>query len=211
MPARLAPRLPWGCLAVALAIAAGPGPARAGDAGPPGLDRLLAALAAAAPGRVRFTEERHLELLTVPVRLSGTLSFVPPARLERHVLMPREERWTIDGDQVEVETPAAGDRSEDSIVIALSDHAPLAALVTGLRAILAGDAAALAAVYTIALDGGAGDADRAGWSLRLTPRPATFREAVQEVRLDGTGSGIATIEVIETDGDRTLIRIDPGR
>ena len=56
------------------------------------LSRLTAGLALKSPATVGFSEERRLQYLTEPLILEGTLSFEPPARLEKQVLRPKWER-----------------------------------------------------------------------------------------------------------------------
>lgn len=172
--------------------------ARAEEAWP--VRSLLVLLAQAAPPTVRFVEERHLEQLTEPLQSAGTLTFVPPSRLERHVLDPREEVWTIDGDQVAVAT-APGERQ----TALLSDQPPLAVLIAGLRAILTADAETLERHFTIGLDGGP-----AAWTLHLTPRREDLRGAIREIRIAGAGARIATIETIESSGDRSILHLSDG-
>ncbi len=162
------------------------------------LSRLIAGLAQDSASTVGFSEVRRLQYLTEPLFLEGTLTFVPPARLERLVLRPIRERMIVDGDVLTIEAS----RTTLPARVLLSDHPALDGFITALRSVLAGDQGTLERIYTIALEGG-----EASWSLRLTPKPERLRAAVSEVRIGGTGREITTVEVIETGGDRSVITI----
>ena len=104
----------------------------------------------------------------------------------------------VDGDVLTIEAS----RNTPPARLLLSDHPALDAFITALRSVLAGDQGTLERIYGIALEGG-----EASWSLRLTPKSARLRAVVSEVRIDGAGHDIATVEVIETGGDRSVITI----
>jgi outer membrane lipoprotein-sorting protein len=162
------------------------------------LSDLITGLAQDSPSTVGFSEVRRLQYLTEPLYLEGTLSFEPPARLERLVLRPTRERMIVDGDLLTIEAS----RNTMPARVMLSDHPALDGFITALRSVLAGDQKTLERIYTIELEGG-----EASWSLRLTPKSERLRAAVSEVRIDGAGHEIATVEVIETGGDRSMITI----
>lgn len=164
--------------------------------------RLMQAMTALPQGSVDFREERHLRQLTVPLVSEGTLSYVPPARLEKHVLRPEEERLVIDGDNLTVER-----KSDGRILRArVSDHPALSGFIVALRALFAGDGATLERAYAVQLSG-----DEGNWLLILTPKDAVVREKVQVVRIRGIGNRAADIEVLEASGDRTVIKIGAPR
>jgi outer membrane lipoprotein-sorting protein len=158
----------------------------------------MAGLAQDSASTVGFSEVRRLNYLTEPLHLEGTLTFEPPARLERLVLRPTRERMIVDGDVLTIEAS----RNTPPARVLLSDHPALDGFITALRSVLAGDQGTLERIYAIELEGG-----EAAWSLRLTPKSERMREAVSEVRIAGAGREITTVEVIETGGDRSVITI----
>ncbi len=162
------------------------------------LSRLIAGLARDSASTMGFSEVRRLQYLTEPLYLEGTLTFQPPARLERLVLRPTRERMIVDGDVLTIEAS----RTTLPTRVLLSDHPALDGFITALRSVLAGDQGTLERIYTIALEGG-----EASWLLRLTPKSQRLRAAVSEVRIGGAGREITTVEVIETGGDRSVITI----
>ncbi len=136
--------------------------------------------------------------MTEPLFLEGTLSYAPPGRLEKLVLRPKWERMIVDGDLLTIEHSP----DKPPIRVLLSDHPTLAALITALRAVLAGDQGALEHIYATALEG-----TEDSWLLRLTPRSRKLREAVSEVHIAGSASRIGTIEIREAGGDRSIFTI----
>jgi len=162
------------------------------------LSRLTAALAQDVGSTVRFSEERQLQYLTEPLFLEGTLTFKPPGYLERQVVQPKWQRMIIDGDLVSIEE----NWKDPPIRVLLSDYPALEAFVAALRSILAGDQRSLERTYATALEG-----TEDAWLLSLTPRPQHLRDAVSEVRITGAGGNIQSIEIMESEGDRTIITI----
>lgn len=162
------------------------------------LARLAEAIAEAGFGTYRFTEERHLQVLTEPLHLEGTLSYTAGGQLVRRVTRPRQELAVIDGNLLSIKT----NKADPPVRVLLSDQPVLNALVIALRATLMGDVPLLIANYVADLSGQEG-----GWSLHLTPRTEGIRIAVQEIRLEGSEHQIRTIEILETTGDRSVITI----
>lgn len=161
------------------------------------LNYLMAEMAKRQSGSIKFRERRYLKLLTDPVTIEGVLSF-DGNRLEKHNLKPEEERVVIDGSRVTIFRPAQ--KREDSVF--LSDLPALDVFVTGLRATLRGDLASLRHSFWITY-GHAG----ADWKLTLTPLDTEALAVVREVRLAGQAIQIATVEVEEASGDRSLIEL----
>ncbi len=180
-----------------LLLAFAPTPGRAQEA-PWSLSTLLAALAQHKTVTVRFSEERRLQYLTESIRLEGTLSFEPPDRLEKRVVRPKRERMTVEGNLITIETNPGDPR----VRVFLSDYPALGAFVTALRALLSGDATDLERVFQPALAG-----TEESWSIRLTPRQSAVSDTVREIRISGAGGRIASIDILETGGDRSIIAI----
>lgn len=161
------------------------------------LTHLMEELAKRQSGSVKFRETRFLKLLTNPVTIEGVLSY-DGNRLEKHNLKPEDERVVIDGSRVTIFRPAQN--REDSLF--LSDIPALDVFITGLRATLRGDIASLRRSFWIKYDHVGAD-----WKMTLTPLDQEAVAAVREVRLAGRAIQIATIEVEEASGDRSLIEL----
>lgn len=164
----------------------------------PSLERLLDLVRLAEPSTVAFTERRELQYLTEPIVLEGTLSFSPPDRLTREVHRPKRETMVIEGDLLTLRP----NWKDPPTRVLLADFPALDALVTALRAVLAGDAATLARVYEVALAG-----EEASWTVTLTPRAEGLRSVVRSVVLRGSGGSVGAVEVREAGGDSSLVTI----
>ena len=146
----------------------------------------------------RFVETRQIALLTQPLELKGSLSYERPHRLSKHVQSPVDELLSVDGDALSVLNKTRG----ESRVISLRDQPAAGALVTSVRATLAGDLPQLERHYKVAFSG-----TRAAWSLRLEPREARLKAYVESITLAGSGARLERIESIEASGDRSQMTI----
>ncbi len=161
-----------------------------------GLSRVLAALAASAGFEGYFVEEVEVALLREPVRSHGVLYFVPPDRLARFTTRPLETALLIEGERVEFRD-AQGTRIDLSA-------SPLARHFTGnLLLLFAGDRDALEASYAVAFEE---DAER--WTLTLTPRHAPLSKALARIALEGRGEALERMEVVDSEGSRTVTHLD---
>ncbi|HUX73131.1 MAG TPA: LolA-related protein [Steroidobacteraceae bacterium] len=147
--------------------------------------------------RARFTERQHLAVLDRPLEVTGELLYDAPDRLEERLLRPRRESVLVDGDRLTVT------RGKHRRVLDLTRYPPIATLIESIRATLAGDAAALSRSFTVDFSG-----DVARWTLRLTPRPAALARRVALIRIDGARGALLRVEIRETDGDRSSMRIE---
>lgn len=162
------------------------------------LQALMQAMAQVPASRARFVETRHMALLTQPLQLKGSLTYERPHRLAKHVQSPVDEFLSVDGDTLTVINRTKGEKR----VIPLREQPAAGALVASVRATLAGDIAQLERHYRVELSG-----TRAAWNLRLQPREAQVRRAVDSIALAGAGARLDRLEVIEGNGDRSVMTI----
>lgn len=146
----------------------------------------------------RFTEKKHLAMLKEPLTLSGTLTYKRPDFIEKRVLSPYEERYTVEGDKVIFENKAKQQKRDFS----LDSNPAIRAFVDSIRATLAGDARALQRFYRIDLRGSS-----AAWVLNLDPLDAQMAEQVSTIRLSGAGSAVEEVVVFEPGGDKSVMTI----
>lgn len=152
---------------------------------------------AAEPGaKVEYREQKHSSLLATPVESAGTLSYQRPDVVEKNVATPRAERFRIAGDTLSV-TRAGKERR-----IPLSSQPLLAAFAASLRGVLAGDEKQLREYFRLAASG-----TEAQWQLDLTPIDDEVAQAVERVTITGRAGKVATIEVREAGGDRSLLQV----
>ncbi len=158
--------------------------------------RLMGELAQVQTSRARYSEVKRVAMLQKPLRLSGTLFYERPARIERHQTQPFDEVIRVDGDRLSVEREGKTRR------ISLQ-NAPLgAALVESLRATLAGDGIELERLYAVRVEG-----TRQRWTLALTPREVEIAGVVKTIAIAGSGSRIARMEILEPGGDGSVMTI----
>ena len=164
--------------------------------GPDALDALMHELAARPSGHVTFTEVQHLAVLDRPLESSGELLYEAPDRLEKRTLSPRPETLVL------AHGTLSATRGKRTRTLDLAAYPQLAPLVEGLRATLAGDRAALERLFSVRLD-----QDLLRWTLALAPRDAASARLVREVRISGEQADVKTVEVLQADGDRSLLTI----
>ena len=186
-----------------LAVTACLTPARVSSA-EDSLTRLFSDLGAQRERHARFTERKFSALLKAPIESSGTLIFRAPGYLEKRTIEPQRETVRIDGSVVTYEG-AAGRGAAQRRSFSLSDAPLLAALIESLRATLGGDLPALRRHYDVSANAPASQA--AGWQLTLIPRDRALREAVSRIVLRGAGAEVAAVEIVEANGDLTLMHI----
>ena len=184
-----------GVLILALAAACA---AAAQTTAPPAFDELLHLLAARRHGHVTFTEMQHLAMLERPLESSGELLYDAPDRLEKRTLKPKAQTLILEHG---VLTARRGQRTH---VMELRDYPQVVPFVESIRATLAGDRAALERFFRVQFDG-----TLAHWTLLLVPVDTTLAGAVKDVRIEGERDAVRTVEIRQSDGDRSLLSIGP--
>jgi hypothetical protein len=165
------------------------------------VEQLLESLAKNRQPEVRFEETAFSNLLTEPLKTQGILSFTLPARLEKHVTAPYDERYLVEGDKVLFESKRKG----RSRTLSLQDYAVLGAFVEAFRSTLANDVVTLQRFYHVTLQG-----EPRQWVLILQPRENAVQELVESIRFSGEGERVGSIETLAPDGDRSVMVITTG-
>lgn len=174
-------------------------PAAAEEAtGTPTLDVSgLMELMAKVPAREdRFTETKTVAMLTQPLVLKGTLAYVRPDRVEKHITSPYAEHLVVQGDQLTLSTKDGMKR------IAVDSHPLIRSFIEAIRASLAGEVAVLRRLYHIKLQG-----TQQHWMLTLRPLDAQAAEYLTSITLTGHGDRLTEVDIRETGGDRSLMQI----
>lgn len=173
-------------------------PASASRAAAFDLDALMAQLAQVKSGEATFTEKRTVFQLDQTLESSGRLTFAAPDSFTRETLKPRRERLAVVGNQL---TMSQGSRSRSTTL----DSVPEAVvIVEAIRGTLTGNRETLERHFTPQL---LGAADR--WSLDLVPRDARLRGQVSQVRVSGRQGQLREVQITMTDGDRSVMQIEP--
>jgi hypothetical protein len=187
-----APRRP-ALLALAALLAFSPPLVRSGS---DDLQELMRLLAMRRHGQVDFVEQHFLGVLKRPVESFGVMTYDAPRRLEKRTVEPRPERLALDGDELTVE------RKGRTHVLELAAYPALLPFIESLRATLAGDLPALERAFNVDLTG---NLER--WTLTLTPRDPKVSAVVSRVRIDGSRDVLSKVEILEANGDRSLMTL----
>lgn len=162
------------------------------------IDTLMRGLAKHEGGKAKFVETKTIALLDKPVVSSGELNYVPPARLEKRTLKPKQELMVLDGDQLRLE------RGKQVFTIRLSEQPEALAFVDSLRGTLAGDKAALEKNYKLRLSG---TEDK--WTLDLLPDDQRIAAFVLRITFGGSRNHVDWIRYLQADGDSAVMTIEP--
>lgn len=162
------------------------------------VQHLMLDLAQVRVAKARFVERRYLSMLKEPLQYSGMLTYIAPDRLEKSTLRPKPESIVVDGDRLTIE----GDNGRQRRILMLPAHPEIGAFVESIRATLAGDLLTLSRFYQVTLEGSPEE-----WQLRLEPTDEKMRGMVKSIRIDGSGRSIRGVEILEADGDRSVMTI----
>ncbi len=160
------------------------------------LGELMRQLAERRHGEVSFVEQHFLKLLKRPAESYGELTYDAPDRLVKRTVEPKPETLTLAGDVLNV---VRGGRTR---TLDLKAYPALVPFIESIRATLAGDLPTLQRLFTVDFAGSV-----ARWRLSLTPRDAQVAKTVSLVRIDGANSTLTAVEIVETDGDRSLMTL----
>ena len=172
-------------------LASQPAQAQAED-----LDNLMGLLAQRQHGHVTFTEKHYLAVLDRPVETSGELLYDAPDRLEKRTLKPRPETVVLEHGVI------TAHRGKRTYTLNLGDYPQIVPLIDSIRATLAGDRAGLERIFKVTLDGSLDH-----WTLLLLPSDTTVAKTVKQIRIEGTRDDIHTVEIQQSDHDRSLMTI----
>ncbi len=165
----------------------------------PELQRLLQS----APLKpVEFVEIRESPWLAQPVETRGTM-ISRSGVLEKRIERPREEVWRLLPDRVEFEGAGpSGVAANGRKQILFSQSPAVAVLSDTLRHLVAGDLSALERNFRIDVSG-----EPAAWSARLTPFTGEAVRVIDHVDLQGAGSELRVIVVVDRPGERITTRL----
>lgn len=162
-----------------------------------GIGPLMQSLAAVKSASATFTETKTVAVLKTPLETAGRLRYVAPDYLRKTVLTPAPQDFILQNGTV---TLTSGGKTQH---FDLSQAPPLAGLVEGLRATLAGDQATLQRYYSIALSGSAEN-----WQLLLHPRDAGLSRFLTWLSIRGSQNRVTEIDTGADGGALTRMRVD---
>lgn len=160
------------------------------------LQQVMGLLAQRKHGEVPYVEEDYLAVLDRPVKSSGVLVYEAPDHLEKRTLEPKEESLVLDGDELTVR------RGRHAYRLQLSSYPQVAPLVNAIRDTLAGNEQALERVFKVQFTGALAD-----WKLQLIPLDEDAARKVRRVEIAGARDEIHSVEILQVDGDRSVMTL----
>ena len=161
------------------------------------IDQLMQSLAQTRSGHASFVEKKSIAMLDKPIESSGELFYSAPDRLEKRTLKPKPETMLLDRGILTIE------RDRQKHRLQLQDYPELAVFIDSIRGTLAGDRKSLERTYQLSLQG-----DMQNWMLLLVPIDNKIKKVVQRIHISGVNNDVRSIEVIQTDGDSSLMTIE---
>lgn len=162
------------------------------------LRQLMLGLSQVKESRATFTEQKFLKILKQPLESSGTLLYQAPDHLEKHTLVPRVESLVLDKGELTIDIKARNIKR----TLVLQEYPAVWTFVESIRSTLAGDLPTLERFFKIELQG-----NSTAWKVRLLPIEAKTRKAVSEILFSGSGSKVDTIDIFESNGDHSLMKV----
>jgi Outer membrane lipoprotein carrier protein LolA-like len=162
------------------------------------LDQVMALLAQRQQGEVRYVEEDEFKMLDAPVKSAGVLIYRAPDHLEKRTLEPKAQSLTLDGERLTVQ------RGHRTYRVDLSAYPQMRPFIDSIRDTLAGNEAALERLFKVTFTG-----TLPSWRLELVPRAERVADKVSRVRIAGARDEIRSVEIEQTDGDRSVMTLLP--
>jgi hypothetical protein len=180
-----------GCMGAAHALTAGE------------LQRLLQSAPAV---DIPFVEQRQSPWLTEAVESRGTVRSLPQGGLEKQLEFPKQEIWRLLPDRMEWKSLAStGDNTGNTSKQILFSKAPaLGVLSDAIRHVVAGDFPALERDFKVVVEG-----DAKQWTAHLQPQSTEAVRYLDRLEMQGSGSRLLTLVVVERKGERTTTRFYP--
>ncbi|HLK70467.1 MAG TPA: LolA-related protein [Steroidobacteraceae bacterium] len=166
----------------------------------PQLAELMRQLAGQRYTTAHFEQSQWLNGLTRPLKSAGTLSYRAPDHLEERIETPRAQRLVLDHGVLSLQLG----RHRRSV--ALADYPELAPWLDSLRALLAGDLPALQQHFALQLSG-----PLSQWQLQMKPLDPSVQARLQDIRVRGRDAQIEELQLEQSDGEHSLMRIEPDR
>ena len=157
------------------------------------LTELGAQLAKPTVVRGPFIQEKHLRALPKPLTSQGEFVLSRDAGLLWQLRSPLTQDYRIDANGIARSTPQGWQLQPGQDVAAQQSRLFLA--------VLKGDHSGLARDFDLKLTG-----EPSAWQLELTPHSLLLKQIFSSIRIDG-GALVERIELHETQGDRTLMRM----
>jgi hypothetical protein len=170
------------------------------SAADPGLGDVMAALSAIRLSESKYTEEKHYEMMDLPMIQQGVLRYESPEKLAWERGDNGQGRYEIHENQLIT-------RRHDKVeIISLESMPALRAFIESFRATLAGNEQRLRQYYVVTFSGMV-----ESWKLQLQPRDRTMRRFIDQIIIQGEKDQLRMIEIYEMNGDWSRMKLEPVR
>jgi hypothetical protein len=161
---------------------------------------------------IPFVEQRQSPWLPEVLESRGIVRSLPQGGLEKQVESPKQEIWRLLPDRMEwrsLAPPAGtggntGNASNTSKQILFSKAPALGVLSDAIRHVVAGDFPALERDFKVVVQG-----DAKQWTAHLQPQSTEAIRYLDRLEMQGSGSRLLTLVVVERKGERTTTRFYP--
>ncbi len=160
------------------------------------LQSILARFAAMPGLSAEFREEKRIALLRDPLVSQGSIYFAPPDRLARHVRTPIPSVVLLIGDRVSYDFK--GNRGD----LEIDSHPMIRGMSSIFRLLLAGDAEGLERLFDVKAE----IVESGRWEIVLRPSQQPLREAIESMRVSGSGARLGELHITERNGDATTMK-----
>jgi hypothetical protein len=155
---------------------------------------------------IPFVEQRQSPWLAEAVESRGTVRSLPQGGLEKQLEFPKREIWRLLPDRMEWKSLAStGDNTGNTSKQILFSKAPaLGVLSDAIRHVVAGDFPALERDFKVVVEG-----DAKQWTAQLQAQSTEAVRYLDRLEMQGSGSRLLTLVVVERKGERTTTRFYP--
>lgn len=162
------------------------------------LSQVLASRAKIQESVATFTQERRIRYVRDPLFSAGRLRFVAPNHLEMIVDKPQAESFVYEDGVLTLETTAEQPERQ----ISVDSDLILSAMFTGLIGTLSGNEDELRRTFFVDFSD-----DDCQWQMILMPKSKRVLEKIREIDLSGKDQHIEKAEILQANGDRSILSI----
>jgi hypothetical protein len=161
------------------------------------LSQVLASRAKNQESAATFTQQRRIRYVRDPLFSAGRLRFVAPSHLEMIVDKPQAESFVYEDGVLTLETAEQPERQ-----ISVDSDLILSAMFIGLVGTLSGNEDELRHTFFVEFSD-----DHCQWRMTLLPKSKRVLEKILEIDLSGNSEHIEKAEIIQANGDRSILSI----
>ena len=161
------------------------------------LSQVLASRAKIQESVATFTQERRIRYVRDPLFSAGRLRFIAPNHLEMIVDKPQAESFVYEDGVLTLETAEQAERQ-----ISVNSDLILSAMFTGLVGTLSGNEDELRRTFFVDFSD-----DHCRWQMTLLPKSKRVLEKIHEIDLSGSKEHIEKAEILQANGDRSILSI----